>query len=108
MYHFDPETALEELNDDAVLPHPVHVLDMIVRAELTPKQALELNRMFQTYLEKFGELQKLVRPVLEELARRRQRKKLTQSASVSTESCCLQPAGMSRPSALRTRRRSGS
>ena len=69
MYHYDPETALEELNDDAVLPHPVHVRDMIVRAELTPKQALELNRMFQTYLEKFGELQKLVRPVLEELAR---------------------------------------
>jgi len=72
MYHYDPETALEELNDDAVLPHPVHVRDMIVRAELTPKQALELNRTFQTYLEKFGELQKLVRPVLEELARGRQ------------------------------------
>jgi len=69
MYHYDPETALEELNDDAVLPHPVHVRDMIVRAELTPKQALELNRVFQAYLEKFGELQKLVRPVLEELAR---------------------------------------
>jgi len=74
MYHYDPETALEELNDDAVLPHPVHVRDMIVRAELTPKQALELNRTFQTYLEKFGELQKLVRPVLEELARGRQRR----------------------------------
>jgi hypothetical protein len=72
MYHYDPETALEELNDDAVLPHPVHVRDMIVRAELTPKQALELNRVFQTYLEKFGELQKLVRPVLEELARGQQ------------------------------------
>ena len=25
MYHYDPETALEELNEDAVLPHPVHV-----------------------------------------------------------------------------------
>ncbi len=72
MYHYDPETALEELNDDAVLPHPVHVRDMIVRAELTPEQALELNRMFQRYLEEFGELQKLVRPVLEELARGRQ------------------------------------
>ena len=70
--HHDPETALEELNDDAVLPHPVHVRDMIVRAELTPEQALELNRVFQRYLEEFGELQKLVRPVLEELARGRQ------------------------------------
>ena len=72
MYHYDPETALEELNDDAVLPHPVHVRDMIVRAELTPERALELNRMFVTYLEKFGELQKLVRPMLEDLARGRQ------------------------------------
>jgi len=72
MYHYDPETALEELNDDAVLPHPVHVRDMIVRAELTPERALELNRMFVRYLEKFGELQKLVRPMLEDLARGRQ------------------------------------
>ena len=23
MYHFDPAAALEELRDDAVLPHPV-------------------------------------------------------------------------------------
>jgi len=69
MYHYDPEIALEELNEDAVLPHPVHVRDMIVRARLAPERALELNRRFQEYLRNFGELQKLVRPVLEELAR---------------------------------------
>ncbi len=68
MYHYDPKTALEELNEDAVLPHPVHVRDMIVRAKLAPERALELNRKFQAYLHDFGELQKLVRPVLEELA----------------------------------------
>jgi hypothetical protein len=67
MYHYDPETALEELNEDAVLPHPVHVRDMIVRAKLAPD--LELNRKFQAYLHDFGELQKVVRPVLEELAK---------------------------------------
>ena len=72
MYHYDPETALEDLYDDAVLPHPVHVRDMIVRAALTPERALVLNRMFVSYLEKFGELQKLVRPMLEDLARGRQ------------------------------------
>jgi hypothetical protein len=69
MYHYDPEIALEELNEDAVLPHPVHVRDMIVRAKLAPDRALELNRKFQAYLRDFGELQKLLRPLLEELAR---------------------------------------
>jgi len=71
MYHYDPETALEDLNDDAVLPHPVHVRDMIVRAGLSPERALELNRSFQEYLHRFGELQNLVRPVLEELVHAR-------------------------------------
>jgi hypothetical protein len=67
MYHYDPHTALEELNEDALLPHPVHVRDMIVRAKLAPDRALELNRKFQEYLHDFGELQKFLRPVLEEL-----------------------------------------
>ncbi len=44
MYHYDPATALEELQEDAVLPNPVHIRDMIVRARLQPDQALELNR----------------------------------------------------------------
>jgi hypothetical protein len=69
MYHYNPETALEELNEDAVIPHPVHLRDMIVRARLQPERALALNRSFQEYLAAFGELQKLVKPVLEELAR---------------------------------------
>ena len=68
MYHYDPETALEELDEDAVLPHPVHLRDMIARAHLPPEQVLELNRAFQRYLHAFGELQTLLRPVLEELA----------------------------------------
>jgi hypothetical protein len=71
MYHYDPEVALEELNEDAVLPHPVHLRDLIVRAELTPERALALNRTFQEYLKRFGEMQDLVRPVLQELARGR-------------------------------------
>jgi hypothetical protein len=69
MYHYDPETALEELSEDAVLPHPVHVRDMIVRSRLTPDQALELNRRFQGYLQAFGDAQAVVKPILEDLAR---------------------------------------
>jgi hypothetical protein len=68
MYHYDPQAALEELNEDAVLPHPVHLRDMIVRTKLAPERALELNRKFQEYLQRFGDLQQLIRPVLQELA----------------------------------------
>ena len=68
MYHYDPQTALDELNEDAVLPHPVRLRDMIVRSRLSPDQALELNRKFQEYLKAFGELQGMARPMLEELA----------------------------------------
>jgi len=32
MYHYNIQTALEELNEEAVLPNPVHVRDMILRA----------------------------------------------------------------------------
>lgn len=69
MYHYDPETALEELSEDAMLPHPVHVRDMIVRSRLTPDQAIELNRKFQDYLHAFGDAQATVKPILEQLAR---------------------------------------
>jgi hypothetical protein len=67
MYHYNPETALEELKEEAALPHPVHVRDMIVRSELKPDQALELNRKFHSYLNAFAEAQKIARTILEEL-----------------------------------------
>lgn len=69
MYHYEPRTALEELRDDAMLPHPVHLRDMILRTKLDAPKALELNREFQEYLTKFGELQQAARAILEELVR---------------------------------------
>lgn len=68
MYHYDPRTALEELKDEARLPHPVHLRDMILRARLDPATALELNRDFQNYLGEFGALEKLAGAILERLA----------------------------------------
>jgi len=70
MYHYNPETALEELTEDAALPHPVHIRDMIVRAELSPELAIDLNRKFQTYLHTFGEAQAAAKQILEELVSR--------------------------------------
>jgi len=68
MYHYDAKQALEELQEDALLPHPVKLRDMILRTQLGPNEAQALNQEFQTYLTKFGELQKTARGVLEKLA----------------------------------------
>lgn len=68
MYHYNPATALEELHEDALLPHPVKLRDMILRVQLAPQEAQRLNSEFQDYLARFGEIQKLARGILEKLA----------------------------------------
>jgi hypothetical protein len=68
MYHYDAKTALEELNEDALLPHPVRVRDMMLRTQLGPDDALDVNREFQNYLSRFGEAQQIARAILEKLA----------------------------------------
>ncbi len=67
MYHYDPKTALEELSEDATLPNPVHVRDMILRKRLGPEKSLELNRLFVEYQKFFGEAQKLGKEILKHL-----------------------------------------
>ena len=67
MYHYNPTTALEELNEDATLPNPVHVRDMLLRRQLTPDQSIELNRLFVEYQKFFGETQKLGKEILKRL-----------------------------------------
>jgi len=69
MYHYNPSTALEELTEDATLPNPVHVRDMILRRRLTADQSLELNRIFIEYQKFFGEAQKLGKEILTRLAK---------------------------------------
>jgi hypothetical protein len=68
MYHYDPSTALEELTEDATLPNPVHVRDMVLRKRLGPDKSLELNRLFVEYQKFFGEAQKLGKDILKQLA----------------------------------------
>lgn len=68
MYHYDPSTALEELSEDATLPNPVHLRDMILRKRLKPEESLELNRLFTEYQKFFGETQKLGKEILKRLA----------------------------------------
>ena len=68
MYHYDPNTALEELTEEATLPNPVHVRDMILRKRLNADKSLELNRLFVEYQKFFGETQKLGKEILKQLA----------------------------------------
>jgi hypothetical protein len=68
MYHYDASMALEELQEDALLPHPVKLRDMILRTQLGPEEAKVLNHEFQDYLTRFGELQSVARGVLEKIA----------------------------------------
>ena len=68
MYHYDPLTALEELKEEALLPNPVHVRDMMARAQMSPEQSLEVNRKFQDYLHAFGDAQAVAKSILEQLA----------------------------------------
>lgn len=68
MYHYNPSTALEELTEEAVLPNPVHVRDMMLRRQLTADTAIEINRIFLEYQKFFGETQKLGKEILKRLA----------------------------------------
>lgn len=68
MYHYNATQALEELQEDGMLPHPVKLRDMILRNQLGPQDAQLLNHEFQEYLSRFGELQKIGREILEKLS----------------------------------------
>jgi hypothetical protein len=64
MYHYDPSTALDELTEDATLPNPVHMRDMMLRAHLDADHSLEMNRIFLEYQKNFGEAQNLAKQLL--------------------------------------------
>jgi hypothetical protein len=66
MDRFDPAAALEELNEEARLPNPVHMRDLLLRAHLEPKDSLELNRQFTEYQKHFAEALKLGKSLLAE------------------------------------------
>jgi hypothetical protein len=67
MYHYDPETALVELDEEALLPNPVRLRDMMFRTHLATDDSILINRQLQDYLKSFGEAQKKGREVLQQL-----------------------------------------
>ena len=67
MYHYNPETALEELTEDGTLPNPLYVRDMLIRAGLEPARAVELTRQFHDYQQAFTDAQTVAQRILDEL-----------------------------------------
>jgi hypothetical protein len=65
----DPRQVLDDLNEEALLPNPVKVRDLLFHAKLGPDQSLELNRQFTDYQKHFGEALKLARQILSRLAK---------------------------------------
>jgi hypothetical protein len=65
----DVQEALQELNEEALLPNPVRVRDALFHAKLAPDQSLELNRQFTDYQKHFGEALKLAKQILVQLAK---------------------------------------
>ena len=68
-YHYDPNTALDELKDDLTLPNPVRLRDMMLRARLDADRSIELNRVFVEYQKRFGELETMAEDLLSKLAK---------------------------------------
>jgi len=68
MDRYDAQQALDELKEEAQLPHPVRVRDMILRMRLDAVTALDINREFQEYLTQYGETEQRARSILEKLA----------------------------------------
>jgi hypothetical protein len=64
----DLRQVLDDLNEEALLPNPVKMRDMLFHAKLAPDQSLELNRQFTEYQKHFGEALKLAKQILAKLA----------------------------------------
>ena len=65
----DPKDVLQDLNEEALLPNPVKVRDMLFHAKLAPDQSMDLNRQFTEYQKHFGEALKLAKQILGKLAK---------------------------------------
>ncbi len=68
MPNLDPKQALVDLEEEALLPNPVHVRDMIFRTHLDSDQLLQANRKLKEYLKAYGSTQELASSILTILA----------------------------------------
>ena len=67
-YHYNPEVALEELDEKVLLPNPVAMRDMLVRTALPTERTVEANRLFTEYQKNFAAAMRLGKEFLTLLA----------------------------------------
>lgn len=66
-YHYDPELALEDLGEKALLPNPVQMRDMLARTALDESRVVELSRVFLEYQKGYAALMELGKEYLRTL-----------------------------------------
>jgi len=66
-YHYDPQRALEELDENATLPNPVHLRDMLARTYLDEPRVVEMTRLFLDYQKHYAAAMELARRYLRTL-----------------------------------------
>jgi len=64
METYHPESLLEAVEDERILPHPVLLRDVMACAVLSPAESLELQRLFHDYLRHDGEAETVARKML--------------------------------------------
>lgn len=66
-YHYDPQLALEDLEEKALLPNPVHMRDMLARTNLEESRVVELTRLFLDYQKHYAAAMEIGRRYLRAL-----------------------------------------
>jgi hypothetical protein len=67
MYHYDPDQALTELDEENLLPNPVHLRDTVFRIHPQGKTAVDINQNLQAYFKEWNSAASRARSILEAL-----------------------------------------
>ena len=67
MYHYDPDQALTELNEENLLPNPVTLRDTVFRVHPQGKTAVDTNQNLQEYFKEWNTAATRARTILKAL-----------------------------------------
>ena len=67
MYHYDPDQALTELEEENALPDPVRLRDTIFRAHPQGKTAVDIHQDLQEYFNEWNAAASRARTILKTL-----------------------------------------
>ena len=73
-YHYDPEQALEELEEEGRLPNVVQLRDILARRAMSSEDLVAATRLLHRYQDAFSEAMSVARDCLQLLIDRGERK----------------------------------